>query len=594
MKKIQEMSTIYRLLSSFLLIICPVIILGFVLVVTSSRRIEDEMYRSIHTQMEFYMEKFEADMQRIWDLGVALMANQDLNQLAGMPELYSDYEKSRAILRVQNELNAIKSSQPYISEVRVYIPSIGWSVNAEGYTRGSYTEITEEEINCLKLMKRATGYGLTNENGNLSILLISEDMEGGIRFIVEISFSKTELEKEFDYSLNIQNNLFLFEIPELEYRITNMEDQFIKRMMQKAEKEKNEETLIFPYQRMKYAVFGVEGKKIDGMYYESVPRSELAAPLQYLLLLSLIFFIVVVICICTFIRIACRLVDEPLTDLVKAFGEVEKGNFSVRLNSHKQMDFGYLYHEFNQMTQNLQELINKVYKQKMLLQKTELKQLQAQINPHFLYNSYFLLHRLIKGEDYEKAVLVSREMGTYFKYITRNGNDIVELWQENEHARIYADMQGMRFTGRIQVIYGDIPEKCRHIHVPRLIIQPIIENAFGYGLENKERYGILRVSFHELLDEKLRDATEVSIKIEDNGEELTEERLSDIIQKLKKESEEDSIEEITGIMNINRRIRIFCGDGSGVFASRSELGGLCVEIRILNKEKRKESKCFGF
>ena len=589
MKRIQEMSTIYRLLSSFLLIICPVIVLGFVLIVTSSRRVEEEMYHSIHTQMLFYVEKFEADIQRIRDLGAALTTHQDLNQLAGMPEVYTDYEKTRAVLRVQSELDAIKSSQPYIAEVRTFIPAIGWSVNAEGYMRGSYTEITEQDIKKLAEMKRVTEYGLINDDGDLALLLTSEDMNGDIRFMIEISFSKAELEKEFAYSLNMQNNVFFFEIPELNYQITNMEERLLDQMEKKLRRADEEETVIFQYRRMNYAGFAENSRRIGGRYYEAVPRSELAAPLQNLLFFSFVFFIAVVACICAFVQIACRLVDEPLTDLINAFREVEKGNFSVRLNSHKQMDFSYLYHEFNKMTQNLQGLIDKVYKQKMLLQKTELKQLQAQINPHFLYNSYFLLHRLIKKEDYQRAVLVSREMGTYFKYITRSGRDIVELWQENEHAKIYADMQGMRFEGRIRVIYGEVPEECRHIRVPRLIIQPVIENAFGYGLENKETDGILRVDFRRISDED-RETEGVAVLVEDNGEELTEEKLEEMERRLNREPDEDSMEEITGIMNINRRIRIFCGEKSGVFVSRSELGGLRVEMRIQNRIEKEERR----
>ena len=70
-----------------------------------------------------------------------------------------------------------------------------------------------------------------------------------------------------------------------------------------------------------------------------------------------------------------------------------------------------------------------------------------------------MLHRLIKKEDYEKAVLLSKEMGNYFRFITRSGRDIVNLEEENGHARIYAQLQGMRFEGRIKVFYEELPEK---------------------------------------------------------------------------------------------------------------------------------------
>ena len=121
-----------------------------------------------------------------------------------------------------------------------------------------------------------------------------------------------------------------------------------------------------------------------------------------------------------------------------------------------------------------------------MIQRAELKQLQSQINPHFLFNSYFLLHRLIKSRNFERAVEISKNMGTYFQFITRNASDTVSLLREYEHAEIYADIQSLRFEGRIAVEVEPLPLCCQSIMVPRLIIQPSIENAFAHRLENKQ------------------------------------------------------------------------------------------------------------
>lgn len=274
-----------------------------------------------------------------------------------------------------------------------------------------------------------------------------------------------------------------------------------------------------------------------------------------------------------------------MKDLVAAFRKVEEGDFYVHLEPKGQNDFGYLYQAFNHMTEELQSSIDKIYNQKMLIQKMELKQLQAQINPHFLYNSYFLLHRLIKKEDYEKAVLLSKEMGNYFRFITRSGRDIVNLEEENGHARIYAQLQGMRFEGRIKVFYEELPEKYKKVQVPRLIIQPILENAFGHGLENKEENGILRISWGEKTDKN-----SISVFIEDNGDELSEEELTEMQNTLEEQQKDMELQEVTGLFNINRRLKIFYGSQYGLYFSRSELGGLCVEIRICDREEESNGK----
>ena len=229
------------------------------------------------------------------------------------------------------------------------------------------------------------------------------------------------------------------------------------------------------------------------------------------------------------------------------------------------------------MSANLEVLINEVYNQKMLTQKANLKQLHAQINPHFLYNSYFLLHRLIKKEDYEKAVSFSKEMGTYFKYITRNNADIVNLGDENEHAMNYVKIQAMRFEGRIKVEYEELPQDLRNISVPRLIIQPILENAFQYGLENKAENGLLRIHFETI-------PQGAAIFIEDNGEELTDADIEKMRDQISEQGYDTEALEVTGIVNISRRIRIFCGNEGGLYVSRSSLGGLCVEVRIIRND----------
>ncbi|MCX7657034.1 MAG: histidine kinase, partial [Treponemataceae bacterium] len=161
---------------------------------------------------------------------------------------------------------------------------------------------------------------------------------------------------------------------------------------------------------------------------------------------------------------------------------MEEGDLKTRIEYERKDEFGYLFHSFNRMVDKLDELVNQVYVAKILAQKAELKQLQAQINPHFLYNSFFTLQRTIIGEDIDKAALYAEKLGSYFKYITRNRQEEVALEKEVEHARIFTDIQSMRFSRRIKIEFGCLPEECRDWIVPRLILQPLLENAFEHGL----------------------------------------------------------------------------------------------------------------
>src|SRR5690606_27559604 len=208
--------------------------------------------------------------------------------------------------------------------------------------------------------------------------------------------------------------------------------------------------------------------------------------------------------------------------------------------------------------------------QKILAQKAELKQLQSQINPHFLYNNFFILYNMVVTEDYENVAHFTKQLGAYFEYITRSGSDEVPLAKEVAQARIYAEIQGKRYRNRMTVDFGPLPEEAADVIVPRLIIQPILENAFEHGLKNKLSDGIVRVHI-ELKDQLLL------IVVEDNGDEVTDEEIVHLQQLM---SAPDNDVESTGMINIHRRIRIKFGEESGVTISRGELGGLMLQIKI--------------
>lgn len=144
----------------------------------------------------------------------------------------------------------------------------------------------------------------------------------------------------------------------------------------------------------------------------------------------------------------------------------------VSINYQTANEFMDLYEGFNKMVSRLDGLIEKVYVQEILTKKMELKQLQAQIIPHFLYNSYFILHRMIKERDFENATNLSMYMGKHFQYITRNALDEVFLYKEVEQVKNYVEIQILRFTGRLEIEFGQLEEKFNEIMVPRMVEYP--------------------------------------------------------------------------------------------------------------------------
>jgi two-component system sensor histidine kinase YesM len=275
--------------------------------------------------------------------------------------------------------------------------------------------------------------------------------------------------------------------------------------------------------------------------------------------LALIFFILLY-----------QMLHRPLRQFVGAFRDLEEGRFNVRLDHRHRDEFHDLYSGFNAMADRLQHLVEEVFKKTIYAQQAELKQLQSQISPHFLYNSFFVLQNMADSGDAENLSDYAGLMGQYFQYITRNARADATLADEVDHARIYAVLQTRRFRNRLSLQFDDLPPACRDCLIPRLILQPILENAFEHGLKNKMADGWLRISFQTAENRLL-------IRIADNGDTMDQERMNELNGLL--QSEQDTIE-TTGLVNVHRRLQLRFGSAFGLKLAQTPGGGLTVDLAI--------------
>jgi two-component system sensor histidine kinase YesM len=244
---------------------------------------------------------------------------------------------------------------------------------------------------------------------------------------------------------------------------------------------------------------------------------------------------------------------------------------SVRMGQSWYNEFQDLYDKFDSMSDHIQELVAREYELKILGTQAELKQLQYQISPHFLYNTYFILCGLLQEEEIEQAMTLSDTMGRFLHYITNSHTDHAYLKEEVQHACAYSEIQQIRYSNRVKMEFNDCPERYHYMKVPRLIIQPLIENAFEHGMKNVRKNGVVRISFRS-------EETCFIVIVEDNGDDITE----DEVEKLNLTIQESKLAEEHGIAlyNIHQRIKMTFGRDSGLSVTRSPLGGLSCQIKI--------------
>ena len=287
--------------------------------------------------------------------------------------------------------------------------------------------------------------------------------------------------------------------------------------------------------------------------------------------LSMIFVICGVLNLIVFIVIWYVKTYRPLhLLLIDAFSHTESGDLHYRITTTPDSPFASIYASYNHMMEKMEAYVENALKRQVLVNRANLKQLQAQISPHFIYNSYYVLYRLIKKGDRDISIQLAENLGQFFQYITRNAEDEKRLCDEVEHARSYASIQKIRFRDMLDVEIDPAPEEIANVYVPRLILQPVLENAFKYAYET------VCESMRLYLHFEVQSPYQFQILVENSGN-VSDDTVKMIREKL---ANTDPRMETTALVNIHRRLKIYFQQSSGLEVERSSLGGLLIRMKI--------------
>ncbi|MGR6545274.1 sensor histidine kinase [Paenibacillus tundrae] len=269
--------------------------------------------------------------------------------------------------------------------------------------------------------------------------------------------------------------------------------------------------------------------------------------------------------------------DRNIRLMERKFLQVEQGNHSTRITENTDNEFYVLFRSFNHMVAEIQDLFVSLKTETDLRRSAELKQLQAQINPHFLYNSLFFIMSVAKFSP-DAVMRMSKHLAEYYRYLTRLDKHEVTLQEELQFAEHFLII--MTLSKKIEYAI-DLPSELSSLPLMPLIIQPVVENAIQHGIEGQQ--GANRVNID------VKQAEEVIlIRVSDDGRGLT----PDEIQKLETQLDSDTPPEGTrgvGLWNVNRRLKNTYGDRSGLAFSTNDWGGLSVLLMIHVPTEKGES-----
>lgn len=249
-----------------------------------------------------------------------------------------------------------------------------------------------------------------------------------------------------------------------------------------------------------------------------------------------------------------RRIFAPIKELTRRVNQVEEGRFYIQAKVFSQDEIGFLTVSFNRMVERIRKLIEDNYLIRLRQKDAQLKALRLQINPHFLYNTLESINCIAAVNEIEEISQISKALADMFRYSIRNMKNTVTIEEELLHLENYLKIQNVRFGSRV-LVEMDVEEETKTAQIIPLVLQPLVENSFRYGVEVKTVPVRIRIRIH-------RKGDRVYVSVWDNGSGIEQGKLEELNRKLAQEEEKESGH--IGIFNVNSRLIYQYGGESGL------------------------------
>ncbi len=314
----------------------------------------------------------------------------------------------------------------------------------------------------------------------------------------------------------------------------------------------------------------IQSTVLEYSYYETQRmedvRLEMVKSFNEITLFSLIVFIILLIFEFLLSILIPNSIVKPIKHLSDVTNQVAKGDLSVRANVLYGAEVKELGSSLNGMIVKIDYLLHAVKKEEKNLREAELELLQAQIKPHFLYNTLDTIMWLAESGDQGAVVKMVDSLSDFFRTSLNHGDGMFTLEQEEKHIRSYLEIQQVRYQDILdyEISFSD---DYKDLMIPKITLQPIVENALYHGIKNKRGMGKITVR-------AARESDSLIITVEDNGIGIEAEQVKKLNNYCKKKKES------YGLYNVNERIKLKFGESYGIFISSILGEGTRVEVKI--------------
>ncbi|MFD0674247.1 sensor histidine kinase [Cohnella sp. GCM10027633] len=575
------MNVITKVILLIVLILTPIIGLYAYTNHQSVNVIEEQINTRNEEKLSYFLNQLEDTLDQ--NIMYAALATKDPEirkvGFGNLPE--SGYDRQNVIQSIQGKLDLFSVTNQVMNIISVYFPRSDLMISTMSTAISDRETFIEQYAPNWKLnkvdvsgvrMDAFSRYFVTPYPSNPKDLMRSE-------MIIRVDFLTKNISNLLDgFTLTGHSDAFFYHGPDQVVYSSKANIELFQRVMKEYPLDQytgnDKYRTIVKIDGKKYLLYTLASSKMEWSLVDIEPLDEILQPvvqsrnLFYVILLLLFLF-----------GIASALllyshIQVPIRALIRGVEQLKNKNFNYQIRSRRSNEFQSLFDSFNGMAIEIDQLLKRVYAEEVRSREAVMKQLQSQINPHFLYNCLAYIVNMAKMNRNQMVIAMAHNLGDYYKYTTRNESLVSTIRMEMDLAIGYMDIMNLQLE-KLQYNVS-IPEEMLELKIPRLLIQPMIENAIVHGLEERQEDGLITIT-------GIMEANHCKLVIEDNGSGLS----SDALHRLRMTTgQEVNHSKRTGVWNVNHRLKYYFGDHSGVRIDHSALGGLRIELywEIVEKE----------
>ncbi|MBD2872484.1 sensor histidine kinase [Paenibacillus arenilitoris] len=575
MELLRNMNLFSKITIVIAILIVPTLLMYVKSNQVATQVIRDELIQSNLSRLTFFLRQMDLINEQLW--GTAYILLDDPDALKLMDEGINDftYDAIRAKEVLQKKVSLQSNAMTWINHLGIYSPVTGAAVSNN--PRAQYSMEYFEANLYNDWVYKPLQLGIKEENyfiRHMTKPFTLEKKPKEMNLIVEVAISESNIKKMLKTFGSGKPSAPFFYHPlyqPIYYDRFAQDQETIIEFMHGMELG-TEGSSVVRIKEQSYLLCYARSETFGWYLVEFTPLDKVMEPVQnssdrFYAATALLLLIGVAAA-----ALLYRNVQMPIMQIIHAVKKMRNGNYLHRITKKTNREFSFLYEQFNQMTEEIHNLIEHVYQEQIRVKEATVKQLQSQINPHFLYNNFAFIQSMAMMDNKEAIIAFTQHLSRYYRSTIKYSDTLAPIREEIELVRNYLEILKMQMNGLTYVLR--IPPEAEEIKIPRLSLQPLVENAIVHGIEN--RLGSGRIEVNAVWHEAYLD-----ISVEDDGIGMNESAIKKLNASLRVNSDGY---EWSGTWNVHQRLVRRFGEKSGLHISRSELGGLKVAIRIFNTQ----------